>query len=139
MCTALLNHSFRRSTGLIVHECGFPLKSPGPGPGLRLWSTDLCGHICGHPVVSPSFLVSAPKVFQVEHQTLKQITANMQLHKLIKLNMTCKIHTFSWDSVSVRQYLPVHRLLCKGLWEKQRATASVSAVLHHCHVLHSDW
>ncbi len=49
-----------------------------------------------------AFLVSAPKVFQVEHQTLKQITANMQLHKLIKLNMTCKIHTFSWDSVSVK-------------------------------------
>ncbi len=49
-----------------------------------------------------AFLVSAPKVFQVEHQTLKQITANMQLHKLIKLNMTCKIQTFSWDSVSVK-------------------------------------
>ncbi len=31
-----------------------------------------------------AFLVSAPKVFQVKHQTLKQITADMELHKLIK-------------------------------------------------------
>lgn len=89
-----------------------------------------------------AFLVSAPKVFQVKWHTLNQIIANVQLKKLLKVNLAIK-NTFSplpLGTVSLqRQHLPVHRLLCKGLREKQRATASVSAVLHHCHVLHSDW
>lgn len=40
-----------------------------------------------------AFLVSAPKVFQVKWHTLNQIIANVQLKKLLKVNLAVKIQT----------------------------------------------
>ena len=50
------------------------------------------------------------------------------------------LHFLPYLPVSLqRQHIPVHRILCKGLWEKRWATAGLFTLLRHCYCLHSHW
>lgn len=50
------------------------------------------------------------------------------------------LHFLPYLPVSLqRQLIPVHWILCKGLWEKWWATAGLFTLLHHCCCLHSHW